>query len=244
MDFTICLANRHTLIHSIFPGVYELCERFLVQGVPIPDMEVCSNMESISAEAERIRVQTGQVFSPSYVEQMMVLRQIAEALLPFDTLLMHGAVVAINGTAYMFTAKSGTGKTTLIRNWLKRIKNAYVVNGDKPFIILRGSGELPLACGSPWAGKENLYTNTMVPLKSIILMERAEDNRIERASFDEAFPFLMQQIYQPDEEAQMRKTLLLLQSLDSAVTFWRFHFNNFKDNCFDVAYNALVRDQP
>ena len=173
-----------------------------------------------------------------------VLRKMAEALNEYDVLLMHGAVIALHGAAFMFTAVSGTGKSTHILKWLDNCPDAIVVNGDKPFIKFSGDGAPPLACGSPWAGKENLYTNTMVPLKSIILMERAEDNRMEQISFAQAFPTLLQQVYRPDDEEKMRKTLRLMQRLNPAVSFWRFQFNNFKDDCFDVAYNALVQGQP
>ena len=89
-----------------------------------------------------------------------------------------------------------------------------------------------------------MYTNTMIPLKDIVLMERAEDNHIEQISLAEAFPGLLQQVYRPDDEEKMRKTLRLMQRLSPAVTFWRFQCNNFKDDCFDVAYNALVKGQP
>ena len=143
---------------------------------------------------------------------------------------------------YIFSAASGTGKTTHICKWLRHLPKAFVVNGDKPFLKFKNDGTV-LACGSPWAGKENLYTNTMVPLKAIVLMERAEENHIEQISFAEAFPFLLQQIYRPINEEKMRKTLQMLQRLSLAVTFWRFQCNNYKDDCFDVIYNALVRDQ-
>ena len=170
-----------------------------------------------------------------------VLRKFSEALLPFDAILMHGTAVGLGNTAYLFTAPSHTGKTTHARLWMENCSNAYFINGDKTFIRFREDGSI-LACGSPWAGKENLYTNTMTPLKSIVLMERAGDNYIRRISFAEAFPILLQQTYQPAEEEKMRKTLHLLQQLNPTVSFWRFECNNFKDDCFRTAYNALVRD--
>ena len=71
-------------------------------------------------------------------------------------------------------------------------------------------------------------------------MERCEDNHIEQISFAEAFPSLLQQFYRPDDEDKMRKTLRLMQYLNPEVSFWRFQCNNFMDDCFDVAYNALV----
>lgn len=60
----------------------------------------------------------------------------------------------------------------------------------------------------------------------------------------QAFSTLLQQVYRPDDEEKMRKTLRLMQRLSPAVSFWRFQCNNFKDDCFDVAYNALVKGQP
>lgn len=172
-----------------------------------------------------------------------ILIKMAETLLPFDILLMHGAVIEFNKQAYMFSATSGTGKTTHVLKWLNNCPDAIIINGDKPFIKLYENDCRPLACGSPWAGKENMYTNSMTPLKSIILMERAENNHIEQISFSQAFPSLLQQTYRPNDEVKMRKTLRLLQRLNPSVTFWRFQCNNFKDDCFAVAYNALVRGQ-
>ncbi len=243
MDFSICIANRSVLIHSIYQNIYNLCESYRIEEVTAPDIEIQSKETLINAENNRIRISPGQALDLSGVERMVVLRLTAEALLSFDTLLMHGAVVAVDNAAYMFTAKSGTGKTTHIQKWLQSIKGSYVVNGDKPFIIVREPGKSPLACGSPWAGKENLQVNTMVPLKAIILLERAEENRIERIPFVRAFPTLLQQVFHPENVEGMRKTLRLMQRLNLGVSFWRFQCNNFKDDCFEVAYNALVRDQ-
>lgn len=178
------------------------------------------------------------------VEIYSVLRRVSECLIDFDAILMHGAVISVDGKAFLFTANSGTGKTTHVLKWLRRCKGSVIINGDKPFIKFGKEDEQPLACGSPWAGKENIYTNTMAPLQSIILMERADENHIEQVSFAQAFPFLLQQTYRPEDPEKMRKTLKLMQRLSPAVSFWRFQCNNFKDDCFDVAYNALVGKQP
>ena len=242
MEFILRVANRNILVHCVYPGTYNMCRPYWAEENIAPDLTIHIDEGMIHAEIERIRQMDGQRYDAKSTEKLLLHRLISEALLSFDTLLVHGAVVALDGAAYMFTAQSGTGKSTHVRSWLESIGGAYVVNGDKPFIIVREDGELPLACGAPWAGKENLQTNTMVPLKAIVLLERAKENRMERISFIKAFPCLLQQVYHPDDEEQMRKTLRLIKQLSSAVTFWRFQCNNFKDDCFEVAYNALVRD--
>ena len=243
MDFTMRVANRNVWVRSVYPGIYNMCRPYWVKENAVPDIEINVDESMIHAEIDRLRQMDGQRLDMKTAEKMLVHRLISEELLSFDTLLMHGAVVAFDGASYLFTAKSGTGKTTHIQNWLENIAGAYVVNGDKPFIIVRKAGEAPLACGSPWAGKEDIQTNAVVPLKAIVLLERAEENHIERISAARAFPFLLQQVYQPNVSKKMCKTLHLMQRMTSAVSFWRFQCNNFKDDCFEVAYNALVKGQ-
>ena len=240
MEFGIRVANRHILIQCVYPNVYPFFGAYRTNESTAPDMEIRTDESMIRAHAERIGVTVGDALDLSGAERLLMLKLISEELLSFDTLLMHGAVVAVDDAAYMFTAKSGTGKTTHIQSWLRNVEGAYVVNGDKPFIILRNADEPPLACGSPWAGKEKMQTNTMVPLKAIVLLERAEENRMERISFARAFPFLLQQVYCPEDPEKMKKALHLMQRLYPAVSIWRFQCNNFKDDCFQVAYKALT----
>lgn len=242
LDFTICVANRHVLIHSIYPGIYDLCKPYLAEENAIPDIEIRIDEELIQEEIERSRLTNRLVIDLKGVEWLLLHRMLSEELLSFDTILMHGAVIAFDNAAYMFTANSGVGKTTHIKKWLEKIDGAFVVNGDKPYIIVRNNSESPLACGSPWAGKEHMQTNAVVPLKAIILLERADENHIEPISFSQAFTTLFQQVYRPNDRSKMHQTLVLMERLSKTVSFWRFQCNNFKDNCFEVAYNALIND--
>lgn len=243
MDFSIRVANRNILIHSVYQNLYNICEPYRIEEYTEPDIEIRTDEDMINAEVERIRISPGQALDLSGVERMLVLRLITEAILSFDTLLMHGAVVAIGNEGYMFTANSGVGKSTHIQSWLNKCKDAYVVNGDKPFVILRRDNGEPLVCGSPWAGKENLQSNVIVPLKAIVLLERADENHMERISFVEAFPALLAQVFHPNSKEKMKKTLQLMRRFYPTTSFWRFQCNNFKEDCFDVAYNALVKNR-
>lgn len=180
----------------------------------------------------------------SKLEMAAALRLLAEVLPDEGVFLFHGAVIALDGEGLLFSAPSGTGKSTHVLRWLECCPEAFVLNGDKPFIRVSGDGALPLAYGTPWAGKENLYVNAAVPLKAIVLMERTEDNRMDPVSFPEAFPALLAQVYHPEDEARMRRTLQLLRLLHPAVSFWRFRFNNLKDDCFPTAYRALTGRDP
>ena len=174
------------------------------------------------------------------IETNAVYRKLVEKVLPYNILLMHGAVVAKDANSYMFTAPSGTGKTTHIMKWLEHGDGIYVVNGDKPLIKITETSAI--ACGTPWSGKEQLNTNAMVPLKAIIIMTRSENNELKKIPFSQAYAHLLQQIHIPKDRDGAKMTLNLLQRLNGLVDFYLFNFNNFKEDCFDIAYKTLVGD--
>lgn len=232
MTFFIRLAGRTIEIHSLYDRVQKMALDYLTDA-QTPDFVVDITEADLQAEGT-----DGSLQQLATLERLAVYRKIAEQMLAYNTFLMHGAVVALNGEAYLFAAPSGTGKSTHVSKWTDRLPEAFIVNGDKPLITVKD--DQPMACGTPWAGKENLQTNTMVPLKAIILMERSEDNVIRRITFSEAFAGLFRQTYQPKDKEKLKTTLLLLKALDHKVKFYSFRFNNMKDDAFQVAYHTLV----
>ena len=211
----------------------------IVIGVSQEDIE-CERQYSLearsSAMTEEVRLGTAAIDSGS-LEPVTILRKLADRIIPFDTILMHGAVVAKDGDAYMFIAPSGTGKTTRVRIWKKEFPDSVIVNGDKPLIKIC-SGDV-VACGSPWCGKEGWNTNTMVPLRAVFLLSRADDkaSTIEEISHREAFPILVQQTYRPADPDRMTKTIHLLEALDGKVKFYKFRSAPTPD-AMRMAYEA------
>lgn len=234
-SFCVSIAGHCMSIHTRFSELYAQCKNYFCEAEP--EAQVIVNENDLAFErAESEKEQILQGFGN--LENLAIHRKISEAMLDWDTFLMHGAVVAVDQSAYMFTAVSGTGKSTHIQKWLENAPGAYVVNGDKPLIKITDSEAI--ACGTPWCGKEKWGTNAMVPLKAIVLMERGENNEIKEISFGEAFSFLLQQTYRPSDPEKMKKTLTLLSKLNSRVRFYRFVFNNLKDDAFSVSYQALT----
>ena len=235
-NFCIAVAGHTVAVHALHTRVYSLCKDYLTDLAP--DMEVTVTESDLEEERKEAKKTISTMKDNAYLEILAIYRKICEKMLAFDTFLMHGAVVAAGGNAYMFTAVSGTGKTTHVKKWLKHAEGAFVVNGDKP--LVRITDTQAIACGTPWCGKEGLGTNAMAPLKAIALMERGEENVMEQISFGQAFSFLLQQTYCPRSADQMRKTLSLLSAMRDKVRFYRFRFNNLKDDAFSVAYQALT----
>ena len=136
MEFTVGLAGINVAITSLFDEVYNFCHDYLTDGPA--DMSVSVTTEDIKYE-KIVNEREAQIegipvvdYQDSYLETLAVYRKIVTKMLDFDTFLMHGAVIAVGDKAWLFTAPSGTGKTTHINLWLNNITGSYVVNGDKP----------------------------------------------------------------------------------------------------------------
>ncbi len=149
-----------------------------------------------------------------YLDQIM--HGTAAGLLDYDCLLLHAAVVAVDGRAYAFSAPSGTGKSTHVSLWRRHFGDrAVIVNGDKPF--LRRVDGAWLACASPWAGKENWQTRVNVPLDGVCFVERGERDAIRPLSAREVTDRIVAQIDPALDVARVDRQLRLIDRLISEV---------------------------
>ena len=227
MTFTISLAGISIEIHSLYNDVYELCRDYWTGQNP--DFCVAVTQADIDFEREKSASEAKHEgrpvvdFSNGYLETLAVYRKIAEKMLEYNAFLMHGAVVALDGKAYLFTAPSGLGKTTHTRFWLQKYPNAFILNGDKPF--LRMIGNQIFACGTPWAGKEGQNQNAMLPLYAVCALFRGKENRIERISFEKVFPLVIGQTYRPGDVAKMKKTMELIGAMGKRTRFYTMACN-------------------
>ena len=172
-----------------------------------------------ATEAELDREDRGRGLSRSYLESICVYRHIAEQLPDWGAFVIHGAAVARQGRAYLFTAPSGTGKTTHARLWHYGFEGrAWYLNGDKP--ILRRTEAGFTVCGTPWRGKEGYGVNAERPIQGICLLRRGEENRIAPAEPGELAGFLTRQIYLPRDSRRLEKALELLDACCGAVPIW------------------------
>ena len=239
MEFTVCLAGINVAIESLFDEVYDFCRDYLTDAPA--DMSVSVTAEDIFQEKIK-NIRESQIegipvvdYPDSYLETLAVYRKIVTKMLDFDTFLMHGAVVAVGDKAWLFTAPSGTGKTTHINLWLNNIPGSYVVNGDKPLIHI---GDECTVYGTPWAGKEGMNQNIGVNLCGIVVLNRGAENHIEKVPMTQILPVLIQQSYRPKERVELEKTLSLLSRMGKKIPMYQLYCNMNPDAAL-TAYNVL-----
>lgn len=226
--FTIKLAGHAIGIEALFQSTKEFCRDYLIAEPA--EWTVTVTPEDItyehrkSAEEDAYEGIAVRHFSDAYLETLAVYRKIAELMIEDNILLFHGSVVAVDGEAYLFTAKSGTGKSTHTSLWRKYFgERAVMVNDDKPLIRIAEDGVI--AYGTPWDGKHHLSNNIAVPLKAVCYLKRDVNNHVEPLPAKEAWPILRQQSYRPTGVEKMVKTLKMLDLMIHKVGLYTLGCN-------------------
>ena len=131
------------------------------------------------------------------------------------TLEMHASMVRNSGRAFLFLARSGTGKSTHSRLWLKNIPGSELMNDDNPVVRVWPDGRV-VAYGSPWSGKTSCYRNVEAPVGAFVKIRRCSENRITPLSLPEAYA----EVYSSCSgfKADSRMADGLHESIASAVT--------------------------
>lgn len=110
----------------------------------------------------------------------------SQAVLLHAGISVHASSVVVDGKAYLFMGKSGTGKSTHAALWTHGFPHCELLNDDNPTICLQAGGT-PYIYGTPWSGKTPCYRNAGYPLYGIALLRQAPYNRFTACRDDEAF---------------------------------------------------------
>lgn len=120
-----------------------------------------------------------------YSRNICDLLELETLLLDWGGLLLHASFIRMkNGQGLLFSAPSGTGKSTQAELW-ERLEGADILNGDRAGLLRENDGWH--AWGLPYAGSSGVYRNEGAPLTAIVLLRQAPENRVRRVSIPEAF---------------------------------------------------------
>ncbi len=121
--------------------------------------------------------------------------------------VLHGSAIAYKGEGVVFSAPSGTGKSTHTSLWKQSFgEDVVYVNDDKP--ALRFKDGKTWMYGAPWSGKTDLNANICVPLKAIVFVQRAEENSIDVLPFTDAVSYIRNELVQPYHDEKLGEKLV------------------------------------
>lgn len=203
-------------------NLYRYSEKFVQNYITKEEADCFINISPEILEKRKAKLKGD--YPIHYVEFLEIYRAICDYVVSHGGMLMHGAVIEYNSKAYMFTAPSGTGKTTHIRQWKKLYGDkVQIINGDKP--LIRYIDGKFYVYGTPWCGKEHYNRNTKAPLEGIVLLSRGEENSIEKISPEVFNAFLLKQIYMPKNHEGIVLALDFADRLFSSVPLYSLKCN-------------------
>lgn len=187
-------------------------EKYLYVGNETPEnvMKV-----EISEDILKMKNEEHSYLSAEDCEYIFFGACFAARLLKYNGFVLHSSAIAYKGNAYLFSADSGTGKSTHTGFWQDVFgkNNVTYINDDKP--VIREIDGVFHAAGSPFSGKSDLSNNIVVPLKAVCFIHRSEQNEITRLSPSEAMNLLFGQTLRPSKSESIN---LLFEILDSFFT--------------------------
>ena len=153
-----------------------------------------------------------------YTKNLLTLMDIEATLLGFDALILHASLIRWKGHGIIFSAPSGTGKSTQAELW-EQFESADILNGDRA--ALRQKNGVWTAFGLPYAGTSGIYRNESAPLAAVVALRQAKENRIRHITGAEAFRYLYPEtmIHRWDAAFEKHATELLLQIIGNVPVF-------------------------
>lgn len=114
-------------------------------------------------------------------------------------IILHSSHISFRNHSILFSAPSGTGKSTQARLWREKFGDEVdVINGDRTGIL--EEDRTYNGYGLPVAGTSGIYKNRHFPIKAIVLLEQYSENIIEKVSTNESFLKLWPEITMPRDD--------------------------------------------
>ena len=149
--------------------------------------------------------------SPEEQEYICCNAAFCRELIGHGRFFLHASAVVHEGAAYLFSAPSGTGKSTHTALWRELFPESYILNDDKP--VLQPGPEGITVWGTPFSGKTDLQVNRGVPLKGICFLKQDTENHIRPVTDAEALALLLNNTWRPPDSPSMALLLELLEQV-------------------------------
>ena len=194
---------------------------------------------SISQEDIVQYISSSKIFcTEEGAENVLILTEICNKILSgYEGFFFHSSSLMLDNQAYVFTAVSGTGKSTHTALWRKHFgKRVTMINDDKP--VIRKISDRFFICGTPWMGKSEIGNNVKAEIKAIYILRRSENNYAEKVSVGMYFKDVLEATVIPHDKENMEKLISLLDELFKEVPLYVLHCN-MDEEAVITAYNAV-----
>ena len=195
---------------------------------------------TLSCDVRRVLELNPQITTEDMAQYLGTGMVFAHHLLAYYGTYLHASAVVLGEKAYLFSAPSGTGKSTHTEKWC-RLFGATYLNDDKP--ALRYVNQRWMAYGTPWSGKHDLSDPRGVAVGGIAFVRRGEENSIRRLPVVESVPLIMSQsLWMIKEPRVMDRQLEMVEKLVQEVPVWELTCRN-DDEAAWTSYKAMTETE-
>lgn len=202
------------------------------------DFEICITEEDISEYIE----QCNPTYSRDGAESVLILTKICNTVLQkFNGFFFHSSSLMYENEAYVFTALSGTGKSTHTALWRKHFGDKITMINDDKAIIRKYNGEFYIY-GTPWMGKSDIGNNIKSKVKAIYILQRGTKNSAVKVSIGDVFKQILEATLVSADKNNMINLLSLLDEFFSSVPIYLLTCN-MDESAVQTAYDAANKTE-
>lgn len=226
------IADVYVKINPVFEKVEERLLPYLSDESKF-DFEICISKDEIVKRSKS----SDNPCSLHEAESLLILTKLCYKILEdYNGFFFHSSSLMLDGEGYVFTAPSGTGKSTHTSIWRKHFGNRItIINDDKP-IIRKINGSFRIY-GTPWMGKSDLGCNISSPVKAVYVLKRGDNNKAVRVKAGEVFKELLEATVVPSERELMIKLLCLYDEFFRQTPLFLITCN-MNEDAAETAYRA------
>ncbi|MGN0452851.1 MAG: hypothetical protein ACI4GZ_03520 [Ruminococcus sp.] len=197
----------------------------------VADFELVASDEQID-----YFVKEGVGITPEIAENLVFCNGFHFQLLKWFGTYIHSSAVLQNGRVYLFSAKSGVGKSTLTSRITRLYPTAQVINDDKPSIKLVDG----VCCvyGTPFAGGTDKQLNLSGELGAVVFLERADKDELTEIGAAQSIALLLDEMPMPKGPKARSRILSICSDIIEKYPFYLLKCTN-TDNAAKVAYEVM-----
>lgn len=236
MIFTFKIADIPFSADIRYRYTYDTMRDYLFDGEPDFHIEITD--EDLARERE---LSPHDLPEPMHESTAVYRKYIYVIMERYDAFFFHCSSISVDGQAVMFTARSGTGKSTHRNLWMKNFGDRVkIINDDKP--VIRKVDGVFYVYGTPWRGKEGLGENVRCKARALCFLSRSETNSIGEIDTVSVVTRALNQTVRPSEPKLMSNLLELLDGFITQVSCYDLRVN-MDDDAAITAYNGIFGNE-
>ena len=122
---------------------------------------------------------------------LFYLAALEDRMIKKGDMILHSSYILDQDKAILFTAPSGTGKSTQAHLW-QDARGSQIINGDRA--LLQKGNDGWYAGGWPMSGSSGISTPHLAPIRAVVVLSQSSQNLGHRLTAEESFDSLKQEI--------------------------------------------------